>query len=99
MAKMPVDTKLIRELADMLNDTDLSEIKVENGELKIKLSRGNSAFHMAPAPTMTVEPTTAKLADAEETNNNPSDHPGTVFHLWLEQFTPPQIQNLQLLSK
>ena len=79
MAKMPVDTKLIRELADMLNDTDLSEIKVENGELKIKLSRGNNAVHMAPAPTMTVEPTTAKLADAEETNNNPSDHPGTVF--------------------
>ena len=79
MAKMPVDTKLIRELADMLNDTDLSEIKVENGELKIKLSRGNNAVHMAPAPTMTVEPTTAKSADAEETNNNPSDHPGTVF--------------------
>ena len=30
MAKMQVDTKLIRELADMLNDTDLSEIEVED---------------------------------------------------------------------
>lgn len=79
MAKMQVDTKLIRELADMLNDTDLSEIKVEDGELKIKLSRGSTAVHMAPAPTMTIEPVTIKEPVAEETNNDPSDHPGTVF--------------------
>lgn len=79
MAKMQVDTKLIRELADMLNDTDLSEIKVEDGELKIKLSRGSTAVHMAPAPTMTIEPVTTKEPVAEETNNDPSDHPGTVF--------------------
>ena len=79
MAKMQVDTKLIRELADMLNDTDLSEIKVEDGELKIKLSRGSTAVHMAPAPTMTIEPVTTKEPIAEETNNDPSDHPGTVF--------------------
>jgi len=79
MAKMQVDTKLIRELADMLNDTDLSEIKVEDGELKIKLSRGSTAVHMAPVPTMTIEPVTTKEPVAEETNNDPSDHPGTVF--------------------
>jgi len=77
MAKMQVDTKLIRELADMLNDTDLSEIKVEDGELKIKLSRDSNAVHMAP--TMTIEPVTTKEPIAEETNNDPSDHPGTVF--------------------
>ena len=50
MAKMQVDTKLIRELADMLNETDLTEIEVEDGDLKIKLSRGGKAVHVAHAP-------------------------------------------------
>ena len=81
MAKMQVDTKLIRELADMLNDTDLSEIEVEDGERKIKLSRGGSAVHYAPAaapaPMAAPAPTAAPVADAAPAD--PTDHPGTVF--------------------
>jgi len=34
-----VDRSLIRELADILNDTDLTEIEVEQGELRIRVSR------------------------------------------------------------
>lgn len=45
---MQVDTKLVRELAEMLNDTGLSEITVEDGERKIKVSRTMTAVAAAP---------------------------------------------------
>ena len=51
MAKMQVDKDLIRELAELINDTDLSEIEVEDGERKIKISRNSSAVHYAAAGT------------------------------------------------
>jgi len=81
MAKMQVDTKLIRELADMLNETDLSEIEVEDGERKIKLSRGGTAVHVAaapaaPAPIAAAAPAAAALEAAPV---DAADHPGTIF--------------------
>lgn len=78
MSKMQVDTKLIRELADMLNDTDLTEIEVEDGDRKIKLSRGGSMVHVA-APA-SAAPVAAPVAVAEAPAEvAPADHPGTVF--------------------
>lgn len=85
MAKMQVDTKLIRELADMLNDTDLSEIEVEDGERKIKLSRGGSMVHVAaptsaPMAAPAVAPAAAPSAEAETSAEvSAADHPGTIF--------------------
>jgi len=78
---MQVDTKLIRELADMLNDTDLSEIEVEDGERKIKLSRGGSMVKVAaPAAAPMAAPAAAPAAEAEAPAEiSPADHPGTVF--------------------
>lgn len=43
---MNVDSALVRELAEMLAETGLTEIEVEDGERKIKVSRAASA---APA--------------------------------------------------
>ena len=40
-----IDQKLIRDLADILNETNLSEIEVEQGELRVRVSRQNM---MAP---------------------------------------------------
>lgn len=34
-----VDRSLVRELADILNDTDLTEIEIEQGDLRIRVSR------------------------------------------------------------
>lgn len=83
MAKMQVDTKLIRELADMLNDTDLSEIEVEDGERKIKLSRGGSMVQVAApaaAPMAAPAAIAAPAAEAEAAADvSPADHPGTIF--------------------
>ena len=41
---MNVDTALVRELAEMLGDTGLTEIEVEDGERKIRVARGGVAM-------------------------------------------------------
>ncbi|MBS0409636.1 MAG: acetyl-CoA carboxylase biotin carboxyl carrier protein [Proteobacteria bacterium] len=50
----PFDARLVRKLADILNDTNLSEIEVEHGELKIRVARTLAApapvYAAAPAP-------------------------------------------------
>ena len=51
---MNVDTALVRELAEMLAETGLTEIEVEDGERKIRVSRGGGVAapvtYAAPAP-------------------------------------------------
>ena len=44
---MNIDSKLVRELAELLNETGLTEIEVEDGERKIKVARHAAAVHMA----------------------------------------------------
>jgi acetyl-CoA carboxylase biotin carboxyl carrier protein len=49
-----IDSKLVRELADILKDTELTEIEVEKGELKIRVARkmeAAPATYYAPAPS------------------------------------------------
>ncbi|MFN5127484.1 MAG: acetyl-CoA carboxylase biotin carboxyl carrier protein [Sphingomonadaceae bacterium] len=55
---MQVDTDLVRELAAMLNDTGLSEIEVEDGERKIRVSRNMTAVS-APMMAAPVAPPAA----------------------------------------
>ena len=48
-----IDTGLVRSLADILNDTDLTEIEVERGDLKIRVAREvtmAAPVQYAPAP-------------------------------------------------
>ena len=48
-----IDTSLVRSLADILNDTDLTEIEVERGDLKIRVAREvtmAAPVQYAPAP-------------------------------------------------
>ncbi|WP_395629555.1 acetyl-CoA carboxylase biotin carboxyl carrier protein [Sphingorhabdus sp.] len=63
---MQVDTDLVRELAAMLNDTGLSEIEVEDGERKIRVSRTMTAVAapMAAAPVAVAAPAVAAAQEA-----------------------------------
>lgn len=63
---MQVDTDLVRELAAMLNDTGLSEIEVEDGERKIRVSRTMTAVAapMAAAPVAVAAPAAAAAHEA-----------------------------------
>lgn len=52
---MNIDTALVRELAELLNETGLNEIEVEDDDRKIRVSRGSVAaaapvYAAAPAP-------------------------------------------------
>ncbi|RWD93309.1 acetyl-CoA carboxylase biotin carboxyl carrier protein [Mesorhizobium sp.] len=48
--KNGVDQQLIRDLAGILNDTNLTEIEVELGDLKVRVSRQPQAVHAVAAP-------------------------------------------------
>ena len=63
---MQVDTDLVRELAAMLNDTGLSEIEVEDGERKIRVSRTMTAVAapIAAAPVAVAAPAVAAAQEA-----------------------------------
>jgi acetyl-CoA carboxylase biotin carboxyl carrier protein len=51
---MQVDVQLVRDLAALLDDTNLTEIEVEDGDRKIRVARkaasGGNAIAYAPAP-------------------------------------------------
>jgi acetyl-CoA carboxylase biotin carboxyl carrier protein len=50
----PFDPDLVRELAALISDTDLTEIEVEKGDLRIRVARmvTAAAVSYAPAPAM-----------------------------------------------
>jgi acetyl-CoA carboxylase biotin carboxyl carrier protein len=84
----PIDTQLVRELAAILNDTDLSEIEVERGDLKIRVARSLTVAPAAPvyapapvavaaAPAPSAEAASAPALPAGEPVKSPMV--GTVY--------------------
>ena len=85
-AAMAIDTALVRELAEMLAETGLTEIEVEDNHRKIRVSRAAPAAAVAqyaapaaaaPAPAAPAEP--AKPAAPDHTNAVKSPMVGTVY--------------------
>ena len=63
--KTEIDRQLIRELAGILNETHLTEIEVELGDLKVRVSRQSTAIHAvaaAPAPAPVAQQQAAPAA-------------------------------------
>ena len=61
----PFDSRMVRKLADILNETGLSEIEVEHGALKIRVAKTLTAapVHYAAAPAAAAPaPQSAPLA-------------------------------------
>jgi acetyl-CoA carboxylase biotin carboxyl carrier protein len=56
--KSDIDQQLIRDLAGILNDTNLTEIEVEYGEMKLRVSRQSPVMqaYAAPAPAPALQP-------------------------------------------
>ncbi|MDC8754995.1 acetyl-CoA carboxylase biotin carboxyl carrier protein [Erythrobacter sp. sf7] len=59
---MNIDTALVRELAELLNETGLTEIEVEDDDRKIRVSRGGSVTMAAPMMAPAPAPVTAAPA-------------------------------------
>ena len=73
---MQVDIKLVRQLAELLDETSLSEIEVEDGGRKIRVVR---ALTMAAPVAIAAPVAAAPVAAAPAPVAAPAgDHPGTV---------------------
>lgn len=66
---MNVDTKLVRELAELLAETGLTEIEVEDGDRTVRVARGGvtmaAPMAMAPAAPAVAAPSAAAPVAAE----------------------------------
>jgi len=71
-----IDQKLIRDLAGILNETNLSEIEVEQGDLRIKVSRQATVVQAVAAPVPAPAPAYERAAapvEAAKPSAPPSD--------------------------
>ena len=79
---MQVDTALIRQLAELLDETKLTEIEVEDGARKIRVAR-TMTVAAASAPVAHAAPVAPPAAEASATPNTAnavkSPMVGTVF--------------------
>lgn len=84
----PLNTRLVRDLAKILRDTELTEIEVEHGDLKLRIARQLTAAPVmqtvaaAPAP-VAAAPAPAPAAAPPETPaaqdaTDVAAHPGVV---------------------
>lgn len=77
---LKVDPAMVRQLAELLNETGLTEIEVESGGQRIRVSRGAvgvaAAAPAALAPT--AAPSRASAAPMAATEIDFSNHPGAV---------------------
>ena len=91
-----IDTTLVRDLADILNDTDLTEIEVERGDLKIKVKRevtvAAAPVQYAPAPVAHAAPP-APAAPASA--SMPAD-PATIVARSGEEVKSPMVGTVYL---
>lgn len=74
---MRVDTDMVKTLAKMLDDNELSEIEVEDNGRRIVVKRklGVAPVAYAPAPAVA---TTASAPAPTAPEANPANHPGAV---------------------
>ena len=83
---MSIDEKLVRQLADILAETGLTEIEVEEGERRVRVSRAATAapaaaqIVAAPAPAAAPVPApAAEKSAADHANALKSPMVGTVY--------------------
>jgi len=84
--KSSIDTAMIRELAQVLADTDLTEIEIEHEALKIRVARQVTVHATVAAPAqMAAAPAYAPMAapaaiaaPATAAGDDPRKHPGVV---------------------
>jgi acetyl-CoA carboxylase biotin carboxyl carrier protein len=69
--KLDIDQNAIRELARLLDETNLTDIEIEQDGMRVRVGRAPKA---AAAPAVVVTPTAANPVAQPE----PSKHPGTV---------------------
>lgn len=79
---MKIDSKAIKQLADLLDETGLNEIEVAEGDQMIRVNKGNGIVMNAGAPAPAVNMASDPTIPREPTTSLPEgvtgDHPGAV---------------------
>ena len=97
---MKIDSDAIRELADLLNETGLTEIEVAEGDQVLRVSKGAavlSAAAVPPSVVMASDPTIPQQASSgQDVPAQLDSHPGAVkspmvgtAYMQSEPGTPP----------
>ncbi len=78
--KSPIDTALVRDIAQLLSESDLTEIEVQHDALRIRVVRAPAQV-VQVAPAAVAAPAAPALAAPEVAAASPADfskHPGAV---------------------
>ncbi|HUH11093.1 MAG TPA: acetyl-CoA carboxylase biotin carboxyl carrier protein [Brevundimonas sp.] len=84
-----IDAGLIRSLADILNETDLTEIEVERGELRIRVAR--EVTMTAAAPIQYAAAPVAHAAPAAPAPASMPSDPATIVSRKGEEVKSPMV--------
>ena len=80
--KPAIDPALVREIATLLSESDLTEIEVQHEDLRIRIVRAAPTVYAAPAPVAVAPaaaaPAPAAAAPAPAAAADPAKHPGVV---------------------
>lgn len=90
-----IDTALVRQLADILNDTSLTEIEVERGELRIRVAREIVAAPVMQYAAAPAQAAPAAAAPAAAPVSMPSD-PATIVARAGEEVKSPMVGTVYL---
>lgn len=95
---MKINPDAIRELADLLNETGLTEVEVTDGDKSIRVSKGGMTVAATSAAPfyMPSDPTTPQMASTSAPDTTAHNHPGAVtspmvgtVYLQAEPGSPP----------
>jgi acetyl-CoA carboxylase biotin carboxyl carrier protein len=75
---MRVDAELVRQLAELLNENELTEVEVQDGERRIVVKRQVQVAAAAPAPAPVAPAAAPAPAAAAGPAPPPAAHPGAV---------------------
>ncbi|MBS7545971.1 acetyl-CoA carboxylase biotin carboxyl carrier protein [Ancylobacter oerskovii] len=83
--KPAIDPALVREIANLLSESDLTEIEVQHEDLRIRVARAAPVVYAAPAPGYAAPAApapapvaAAPAASAAPASADPAKHPGVV---------------------
>lgn len=74
-----IDQQMIRELADLLNETGLTEIEWSEGPLKVRVTKGGTpVYAAAPVAAAAAAAAVAASGGAATAASDEASHPGAV---------------------
>jgi acetyl-CoA carboxylase biotin carboxyl carrier protein len=77
--KIEVDPELVRELSRLLEENKLTEIEVQKGDQRVRVSRGGGGAHHAAAAHAPIAAAVKPASDAKHPGTLTSPMVGTAF--------------------